>query len=978
MADRETIGEIDVILGADAAQMNAEFLELQRRIAQSMDRIENSLKGMATSAERTGRQTRTAVHSMGADFKKFGNDLEAIMNNAGGRMQRFARDVRSMSGSFSVIAGISTLGVGHQFVNVAGGFEQQLNIIKVLSGGTADEIERLSKQAQDLGANTARTAGEVAAGALELQKMGRSLDDINKILPSVTNFSVAADMPMDRAANLAQSTLTQFRMDAGQTERVMDMLMRGANQSAADVGDFAIALSYAGQQAKNANISLEDTIALMEAASQGGIPGSRLGTGLQSVINDLYMPNMRQASIFRRLGIETKDATGKMRDFYAVAQDIFDKMPRAQWNMFEVDTQNYLMTLQSQGLDSVKARRQDLVLNAAGEAARTAQARMQGLKGALETTAGAFDTLLIRIGESGALEAFTHLVARLGDMIQSMSDADAATLQMAAALGAITLAATPLMFALSGIITMLSNPIGWAILLAGAAAAGAAYSALSNRIDAMKSALERIKPLEVGLAKLRAQYATETGNAAAKTWELIKAKERELELYATQKRLEADKANAGAGRGIWWLGGDGGVIDPLSPFTDTAAEKRVRANIEADQAEKALQQAREQSTRAYHGPGKRKGGSVGGRPVLGANGAANQNSPLGSGFSGYGDPPSVERAKALRNLEAQIEAANDGARALQVLQMAQQTFDQAQQAGEPISMKAAKAYAEKTLALQDSIAAVQRGIQAELDYADAQRDAGIAQRERMAGIAQEYNDMGRFAEAAKQGARAYRILQEETRLGSSLTPMERAEQADELRRIAVAFVDQQDMLDRATEQMDRMKQLAAGVGDAFGSMFEKAIIEGGKFSDVLKGLANDIAALLIRSMITQPIANGITGALNGTGGGGGLLAGIGKFFGGFFADGGNPPMGKVSVVGERGPELFVPKVPGTIIPNGGFRAANDNRSRQIVLHQTFNLQGATTSAQLRAEMVQVGRMAVEQARGMSSADAQRSAFKRVG
>ena len=37
--------------------------------------------------------------------------------------------------------------------------------------------------------------------------------------------------------------------------------------------------------------------------------------------------------------------------------------------------------------------------------------------------------------------------------------------------------------------------------------------------------------------------------------------------------------------------------------------------------------------------------------------------------------------------------------------------------------------------------------------------------------------------------------------------------------------------------------------------------------------------------------------------------------GGFFANGGSPPVGKPSVVGERGPELFVPKSAGTIIPN---------------------------------------------------------------
>lgn len=37
--------------------------------------------------------------------------------------------------------------------------------------------------------------------------------------------------------------------------------------------------------------------------------------------------------------------------------------------------------------------------------------------------------------------------------------------------------------------------------------------------------------------------------------------------------------------------------------------------------------------------------------------------------------------------------------------------------------------------------------------------------------------------------------------------------------------------------------------------------------------------------------------------------------GGYFADGGDPPVGKVSVVGERGPELFIPRTAGTIVPN---------------------------------------------------------------
>ena len=41
-----------------------------------------------------------------------------------------------------------------------------------------------------------------------------------------------------------------------------------------------------------------------------------------------------------------------------------------------------------------------------------------------------------------------------------------------------------------------------------------------------------------------------------------------------------------------------------------------------------------------------------------------------------------------------------------------------------------------------------------------------------------------------------------------------------------------------------------------------------------------------------------------------------------FADGGRPPVGRPSIVGERGPELFVPGASGTIIPNHAMGGAN--------------------------------------------------------
>ena len=81
--------------------------------------------------------------------------------------------------------------------------------------------------------------------------------------------------------------------------------------------------------------------------------------------------------------------------------------------------------------------------------------------------------------------------------------------------------------------------------------------------------------------------------------------------------------------------------------------------------------------------------------------------------------------------------------------------------------------------------------------------------------------------------------------------------------------------------------------------------------DGTKSLA-EVASNTLKNIANQLLNIGVNFALFGVpfgmGKGGGLL-------GGLFANGGRPPVGKPSIVGERGPELFVPRSSGTIVPN---------------------------------------------------------------
>jgi lambda family phage tail tape measure protein len=84
----------------------------------------------------------------------------------------------------------------------------------------------------------------------------------------------------------------------------------------------------------------------------------------------------------------------------------------------------------------------------------------------------------------------------------------------------------------------------------------------------------------------------------------------------------------------------------------------------------------------------------------------------------------------------------------------------------------------------------------------------------------------------------------------------------------------------------------------------------GKFE--FKGFMASILEDILRSQVRGLIAQ-LFGLRTGGGSGGGLLGG--NIIPGFLADGGPARAGKPYIVGERGPELFVPGASGAVIPN---------------------------------------------------------------
>ena len=141
---------------------------------------------------------------------------------------------------------------------------------------------------------------------------------------------------------------------------------------------------------------------------------------------------------------------------------------------------------------------------------------------------------------------------------------------------------------------------------------------------------------------------------------------------------------------------------------------------------------------------------------------------------------------------------------------------------------------------------------------------------------------------------------------------------------------------------DAAVKLATQIEGKFTQAFTDAITGAKDFGDAMKGLAKSVVDSLIKMLvqyyITKPLFDAITTGFSSAAGGGGGAGGGGK------AIGGAVQAGKPYMVGERGPELFVPNASGGIVANNDLGGGGS-----VVVNQTINV---TTGVQqtVRAEI----------------------------
>ena len=232
-----------------------------------------------------------------------------------------------------VALGAAVAGVWSQFKSTIAytkEFEKELSTLKSLTGASSSDISFYRDAAKQLGDQFGVTGKDmveafkiVGSAKSELLK---SKEGLVSVTEAAVTLSKAAGMDVPAAADALTVAMNQFSAHADEAGRYVNVLASGAKEGAAEIPDLSDSLIKFGAVAASSNVSIEQSVALIEALAEKGIKGEVAGTGIKSfllkleqgaketrpsvvglnkALENLKAQNLSNADVTKRFGLET-------------------------------------------------------------------------------------------------------------------------------------------------------------------------------------------------------------------------------------------------------------------------------------------------------------------------------------------------------------------------------------------------------------------------------------------------------------------------------------------------------------------------------------------------------------------------------------------------------------------------------------------------------------------------------------------------
>ena len=398
----EELKKIQDEANASANKISPEnYRALQREIIST----ENKLKDLQVQASKWT--------TAGKSIEEFGNKVKSVSDK-----------LDTLGSTLTTTLTLPVLAIGTAAVTTGNDFEAQMSRVQAIAGATGDELEQLTQQAMDLGAETSFSASEVAEGMENLASAGFTTSEIMEAMPGLLDLAASSGADLATSSEIAASAIRGFGLEANTAGHVADVFAEAAARTNAQTEDMGEAMKYVAPVAKTVGLTMEETAAAIGIMSDAGIKGSQAGTTLRGGLTRIVKPTKQVAEAMETLGVEFYDSNGKMKSLTEIIQTLQEHTAgltdevknQALAQIFGTEALSGMLALVDRGSDELKNMTKSFE-KCDGSAEEMADTMLDNTSGALESLSGSFETAGIAIQK-----ALSPEIKKLAKWIQGLVD----------------------------------------------------------------------------------------------------------------------------------------------------------------------------------------------------------------------------------------------------------------------------------------------------------------------------------------------------------------------------------------------------------------------------------------------------------------------------------------------------------------------------------------------------------------------------
>lgn len=299
------------------------------------DKNEQTIKkneAAQTSAQAAVLKTEKEIGKLADQAKKAADDTDDLGNST----ETAGKKAKSAGDGFTVFKGIlSNLAtdvirrvssglktMAKEMVNAGIDFDSAMSKVEAVSGATGDELDKLTKKAEEMGKKTKFSASESAEAFNYMAMAGWKTEDMLNGIEGVMNLAAASGEDLATTSDIVTDALTAMGYAAGDAGKLADVMAAASANANTNVSMMGQTFQYAAPILGALKYNMEDAAVAIGLMANAGIKGEKAGTALRSVLTRLSAPPAECAKAMDKLGISIQNADGTMKPLNTVIEDL--------------------------------------------------------------------------------------------------------------------------------------------------------------------------------------------------------------------------------------------------------------------------------------------------------------------------------------------------------------------------------------------------------------------------------------------------------------------------------------------------------------------------------------------------------------------------------------------------------------------------------------------------------------------------------